>query len=1181
MSTSFSSIETQLNLTPSSAIDIDNSMVRALTGNSAVQTSGTPITFNQLQNKVGFGGVIEGSNSVTNSGFGSANANSVLSIVSDIVGANIVWTTTTITGANVTMVANGTNATVSLPSNVIGNTVSNTQVSVSVSIGAHLVGSTSTYVNLLSEVFDPNLVVSGNLSANQAGFSSQVASTTLTATSNVPGGTIHFSPNPITGTSVSGNTITFTSYANSAGDDSDLSWTLTTSVVQNGSAVGGNVCSVHMHAVRYAQDFTLSVPANSNNVFANNGNTISSLTLSATNVPPIANINWSATLLSGDAASLVVAADKQSANLWVNVNDLSFGTRKSVYTITAQMVDANNTVLATHSANVILRAANYGLTYTPAANVSASGYAAQTASTTATASWQAGTFSWYYNTLSGAPLFNSNVGTTNATITANVTTSSPGSNTATFVINPTLSFDGFVMANVATSNATLTAQQNAYTFTLSGPTVNTQIGAAPANSSITTTAAHNITGGSIAWSQDNGSLAFSTNAALGTSNVSISSNSITTNFSSNLSCTLYDESSRVVEVKKVALALRTYIPNLVVSGANSVSVSSYLQNTAATNIVANFNAGANAVTQTVQAVSGTAFVAGTKSSNSTSASSPLSLSTNSSYATVTGTSNLITTLTYFDASLVSGYPVTLSATLIDPQFTVASSNGSVATFVPAEAIANTTVTASHTVPGGTCQFVLASNSGGISNYTANTTVAKFSENYSNYGATNTGLINVTVSLYNSNSELVKSISGVQAQAVVTLYNNALSLTGGTSNTASNTFSCTVSSLLTAACNTNVITPTYTFVENNIVGAPDLTTNATQLQGVCYANGITTNAATYTAKVTLYSNGNYVANTSVDVSLSATGTAPAYTFTTTNDSVGDFNYPVNSNAVCTAYSTPAGYTIWRATLTSGTAATGTVSGVGNSTFAISKTMTNIGTNTSTYTVYADFYSPDGIFLTTKSAAGVVSAAQRYNPGFSFVAGANQHNYGWSSVTANVAVSSSSNASLTGETYVLTYSVNSGAPAVANGATNGAGWVSVTQSANSKTTNSATVTFTCTLKKNGQTLAGPFSHAVSVIAEPYYVSTIASGTSPGHDTATDIRQMTSNHPAFTSANWAHTSSGGTLSIYTTTVTNDTIELEVTTAGPQETATATVNGYFTANGATRTTGSIALSVYVIGTQ
>lgn len=1102
-----SDVNGELNFAVNAAIALDDQIVRNLTGVQNKTVPRSSILFSDLSDKAAFDGILTPSgNSVAD--YGQVSAIVPMQVDSDLYSPDVVWTYSIITGSgNIIFQPGVKTANIALVSDVPGVQTVNAQVNAAVYFGGHLVGTDSKYISLQTEVYTPALSVSGTLSVNNQGFVAQTAVTQITATSNVIGGAIRFTTTP-NGGSVSGNTITFSSTAGFPGVDNNSVYSLKTDVLYNNVVVESNTVTVSVRAVYLQPDLILTLPVSENNVFANSGPVNSSIRVTATHDVAGANVVWTAEKISGDNASLVIPANNAYANLTLDV--AAFGASKAVYDVKASLQYSNGFVLNQKTRRLTLRTVGYGLTFNPASNEAAEGYGAQTAVTSASATYQAGSFSWDIHRDSGATAnLTSSVGSTSAATSLSISATVPGTINSTYRINPVIRFDGIVVANVS-STVSLSAQNLPYTFELSGPVVNTQVGDDPVTSSSRTTATHTVADGYVVWSINNGSVTLSSNTS--SANLSITTNTINTQVTT-LTASLYDEFNRLVTQTNRSITLRAYDPNIRFIGSNSASNTSYSPPVVSTLVVeSRADGGANSFSITTQKISGDDMTV-TPFSGNTIFDRVTVVAQTSNVGTVSGSYRLTATVNYFGTTFSKTYDVSATAAMLDSGFSLNTSNGDVTEF-NFPVTANGTIEASYSVPGATVQWNVLSTSGTPFSTSSNNTHYVLRSRSSSGFNKNTVTQQVAATMLNANGQAIVTLTA-NVSASATIANPDLQLSGSNNVNTSNVFKSYANTTLTASSNASLIGETYQFSTQKVSGATaSISSGPTSVSLSLEANGTQSLSSVYDVTATVVSNGQQLQSITRRVNLSSTALSPTITFASSNATSNGFGFPVTANASITAYSVPTSNVQFTITKVSGS--TLQTSNTSN-TATVSASQSSVGVLDGTYDVIASFYTPDNSLITTRTAR-VRAIAERYNPGFvwDYVAGSTVTQKGWEeNITAQANVAASVNNSLSGHVFDISGVYVSGA----NGVYSETGNTATVALSNNRTVNglsprTSVWDMTCSVILGGQTIAGPFTRRITARTEPYFITMTPASVSNSatNQAATATVTFSTNHESF---------------------------------------------------------------------
>ena len=243
------------------------------------------------------------------------------------------------------------------------------------------------------------------------------------------------------------------------------------------------------------------------------------------------------------------------------------------------------------SAPIVLRAGTYGLTITPPPSNTQSGYSAQTATSSGTATWGAGTFKWISITRSNpGPKSETDDLPTTSTVNIRATTLSgkdkPAAvvNTATFELVGQLTYDGVEVKTETIRDVLIKAESLPYTYSISASgTSNIQFEALSG-----TTASLVVTGstsvGTITWTRDNAATGFSTNSTAANVFVTSQATGTSNNQTTMVTGALYDPSARLIETQSIQnLNIDATTAKLEILGAN-VAITSDKKTESATGI---------------------------------------------------------------------------------------------------------------------------------------------------------------------------------------------------------------------------------------------------------------------------------------------------------------------------------------------------------------------------------------------------------------------------------------------------------------------------------------------------------------------------------------------------------------------------------------------------------------------
>ncbi len=1108
-----SDVNNELLFTSTAPIKMDDAIVRSLTGNTARQPARSSILMSNLQGKVAFGSITSGL-SASNTGFGNVSVGVVASVQSDMVNPTVVWSYVIETQSGSPQILfvpdqNQKTGTLVLSSNVIGSHSAQVKLTANVSFNGQVLGTKDRTITLSNQVYNPAFTVSGNLSANVSGFVAQEATTQLVATSNVAGATVSFIVTPIVGTLIQANTITFTRSATAVGQDNVANYSLTSRLLApvTGEVIAEDVKTVHVRANFLAPDLILSGTV-VNNFFANSGPINSSLTLTAAHGVPTANVVWSYQTLSGDTAILDVAGDKVTANLHLDV--AGFGAKKSVGRVTASLQYANGFTLNTKTLDLTLRTVAYGLNFTKAANLAIQQYTASNPTSTATATWQAGTFNWDTARISGAAaLLTPSILSTSASLGTSLASLSGQARETVYRINPVLTYDGIVVANTE-SQTRLQATQDSYTFTITGATSNTVMGTGTVVSSLGFTANHNIPGGYVIWSKNNGSVAISNTTSSATLSIQTTSSN---QQAVTLTAELYDSFDRLIETKTIPANLYAYVPGITFTGdgASYVTPPGYSNpQTAVGSITTNINAlpaGASFAI-TAEKVSGDTLGVIVQN-NSSTRKTALITATASSAGTVTAVYRARTTITWNGATYsVTSNNTTWTTTLLAGALTLNQSSQNVAEFANSVVEATATVTATRQPLGATVQWSVPPGTTVVSQNN-DQIVIKISQ--TGYGLLAPNIV-ITGTLYDNG--VVIDTKQITVSPRATRKNPSLMLNGPSSNTVASMFDATASIVLTPSVNPDLVSPKYQFSTNAPIGTFAVGSN--NITHTLSKGGNGSASATYNVLCILRDSSNTIIldQTTKTISLTAEVLVPEITFGGANAESRTFLTPVAASTIIPGFTNPptGTATIWTVDSTNGV---GTYSS--NAThFVIQASTSAIGTVQAVRTITARFVTASGNTIATRT--GTFSAlAQRKDPQFTFTAPANVVVNSWTTpITANANFTAAVAPELTDYQFRIT-PVNVAGVTYSSSNTLGTALISRTTAGNNQVITNSLVR--CELIHQSVVI-GDITTTCTITTNPYTFTITPSSASntdisPGGGISEVSFVASSNHPNFSSS------------------------------------------------------------------
>ena len=953
-------------------------------------------------------------------------------------------------------------------------------------------------------------------------YSSTSGIASITKTNGSPGGT--------------GASISFVDSVSGSVGSNASSWIVTPTLSYGSITITGSSTNAALSAT--VQPYSLVINgATSNTQYANNGPLTCQVGLSVSgNTPPGTNVVWSASQVSGSAATFAAAGDNQSSTLTLSLDANTFTFANAVYNVTANCYDTSTGwSLNSNTRTVTLNIGTYGLTTSvlPVSNTQ-SGYTAQTATASATASVKAGTFAWWYaNTTGVAPTFSLNGVANSSTGTWTQKTTSPLTNTVTeqwqiAVYSPAnTTFPIFV---TAAQTFSLTAQQNAYSFTLPSVTTNTQLlGSATSNLTLTTVPTSNITGYSLSgWASSNTSAGYTftsnSTAAIVGFNTTLTAGSPVAYYTTTVSGNLLDSLGRLVQSFSYPVVLRSYFPNPVTAWSNS-GVTGYTAQTASGSYTYSIWSGATSLSVGVTTGGNTPTLTNGTQNTSYWAMS-YTLATGSTYQNLSGDVYFTPTISFYEKSTT--YAVTTAALTADNYnpAPVLSSAGATATGWTGSPTAYGVVTASAnaSISGaiwtwGALQTTSGAFTGAYLQGTGNNQYVAYDQISSIGTAAATGNV-ASATLYVNGTAVASTGASPSFSVSATKYNPALVISGPTSNTQSAQFTSTATITLTASANASIPGVSYQCSASPISGSAAVSIPAGNTSCTLSVTGLhVANAATYNVTFSVLSNGTVLQTSTQQVTLSATGTVPNYTLTTpSNVSAAGFNFAqtCSSTAYLNGLTGSGDYATWNMTNVSGTTPAWSTPGGSNGYITTTQSCGSIGSVTGTIYQLCNVYDPSGNFITQLQSGNYALTSTVYNPAFT-VSSANGTAIGWNSQTATATVSLSANASLSGQTYTFSWAKLSGntANSVIINTGNTGGSISVTESSPTgnvssvySSSSSYRATVSCVL--NGQTISGPTTTDVSISSQSYAIWAAAYTSTSSNTSGSAAKILQTNYP-----------------------------------------------------------------------
>ena len=597
-----------------------NNSVRQLAGTAAKTVAGSEILFSDLSNKIGFSEIFTTSTSNTQGGIAVVGnpitAELTLQANSDMFDPLLTWTYS-INGGSASVVAdditvtktNSKTAVIKL-SSLSGTKVANLTVTGVMTVSGHTINTCTKNIELTVNAVNTAFQVTANPSfvVNSTGVTAQTAFVTITATSNasLTGTTYRFTPTFLSGTGAITPTITFDTISfgvtASIPSTNTVIYSLLSEMINNGKVVAANTSTIDIKAQFIDREITSLTPAAlSNNQFSNSVNQYSTIDVTAVHnsiAPDFAQGTITFTLeTTGDTVTQQTISSNTSTkveriSLYHNKDTDGFGFKKASVVVVATLRAPNNTILdQKRSQPIILRAGTYGLTITPPPSNTQSGYIAQTATSSGTATWGAGNFAWTSRQFDGSgPSLTIDAQATTATINILAKTKSgrdaPAAvaNTCRYDLTGVMSYDGITITETKVNDILIKAESLPYSYSISVPaTSNVQMEIDQiAYARIIVEATKSV--GTITWAVDNGSVSLTSNPTSALLEVASPLLGGTNTQVVTLSGTLFDPTSRPIQALFTQpITLDAATSRLVITG-ESVSINSDQKTATATGV---------------------------------------------------------------------------------------------------------------------------------------------------------------------------------------------------------------------------------------------------------------------------------------------------------------------------------------------------------------------------------------------------------------------------------------------------------------------------------------------------------------------------------------------------------------------------------------------------------------------
>lgn len=551
-----SDIRDEINPGDGSGIQQDvgaNNSVRQLAGTAAKSVAGSEILFSDLSNKVAFSEIIAVSTSNTQGGVATEDnpitSQLTLQANSDMYEPTINWSYVLNSGSQDVSAADlvitkptNKSALVKLTS-LSGTKVANLTVTGVMTVAGHTINTCTKdillTVNAVNTAFQ--VTATPSFTVNASGVTAQTAAITVTATSNtsLTGVTYRFTPTFVSGTGplspiINSDNVIFTATAAAPLVNSAV-YSLLTEMFQNNIKIRANTSIVDIRAQFIDRQITSLTPtALSNNQFSNSASQYSTIDITAVHnsvSPEFAQGTITFTLeTTGDTVTQQTLSSNTSAkveriSLYHDKDVSGFGFKKASVVVVATLRSPDNIIMdQKRSEPITLRAGTYGLTLNKPPSNTQIGFSAQTATSVGSAIIGAGNFAWSARQFNGSgPTLvvtdpsdflnptKTSVVNISATTPSGKNASQTISNTCNYDLTATLTYDGITVVNTVLSDILISAQSEAYTYSLSTPaTSNVQMevdNIAEARMVISATKST----GTITWTRDNADVSIDTN----------------------------------------------------------------------------------------------------------------------------------------------------------------------------------------------------------------------------------------------------------------------------------------------------------------------------------------------------------------------------------------------------------------------------------------------------------------------------------------------------------------------------------------------------------------------------------------------------------------------------------------------------------------------------------------------
>ena len=562
-----------------------NNSVRQLAGTAAKTVAGSEILFSDLSNKVGFSEIFTTSTSNTQGGIAvvgaPVTAGLILQANSDMYDPLLTWTYTInggsdgVTASDITVTKTNSKTAVIQLSSTSGTKVANLTVTGVMTVDGHTINTCTKNIELTVNAVNTAFQVTAtpSFTVNATGISAQTAAITVKASANSSlNQSFIFTPTFVSGTGaltpiVGSDTVTFTATAPSPLTNSAV-YSLLTEFYSDGKLVASNTSTVDLRAQFVDREITsFTAAAATNNQFTNAASQYATIDVTAVHNAVAPGFPQGTVTVTVETVGDAVTTQTISGNTSTKVERISllhdfdidgYGFKKSTVNVVATLRAPDNTILdQKRITGLVLRAGAYGLDIRAPSSNTQSGFAAQTAAISGSATWSASAadFNWTARQFNGSgPKLT--IDKSARTSTVNIIATTPTgknrsqniANTSNFDLTGTLTFDGITIFSTTLSDILVKAESLFYTYNVSAAaTSNIQV-----EVSSSTTSSLLVTGttstGTITWTRDNGIVGLTTTAT--TANVFVVSSGAGGSNNQNVvvTGTLRDGTSRIIEV---------------------------------------------------------------------------------------------------------------------------------------------------------------------------------------------------------------------------------------------------------------------------------------------------------------------------------------------------------------------------------------------------------------------------------------------------------------------------------------------------------------------------------------------------------------------------------------------------------------------------------------------------------